>query len=149
MELLALIWSANLQFISDAEKYFPEEFKDHMNQTRNATSGQENFGLDQAQANQVLHNKTAFEEYAKENVVRAKILKMMDSIYKGFIVINKHLQDDANKMKNNLSKETVQSEHEFLVLFENMKEPTETYHTEIGDHLNNIEMRYNHKYQCS
>ncbi|XP_017044289.1 uncharacterized protein LOC108090208 [Drosophila ficusphila] len=147
MILFAIILGANVEFTTNASKYFPNEFEMHMNNLH-ATKDENYFGIDEAQVMLALQNQTVMEEYSRMDVVKGNTLKMLNKIYQGFKAVNKQLLDDFQKMKSSLSKETVDSEQEFLLPFENIKEPTMKYDSEIADLLNKLEIRFKYKYQC-
>jgi len=48
----------------------------------NTTNGQEYFGIDSSQANIIFQNRTAYEEYAKVDVVKANTLKMLNTVFR-------------------------------------------------------------------
>ncbi|XP_043656569.1 uncharacterized protein LOC122622291 [Drosophila teissieri] len=57
-----IIWAANIEFLSNAEKHFANEFREEMDRLRNSSSDHKDSEMDPAQANAILQNATAYEE---------------------------------------------------------------------------------------
>uniref|UniRef100_B3P2H0 GG16494 n=1 Tax=Drosophila erecta TaxID=7220 RepID=B3P2H0_DROER len=140
MSLFAVTWAANMEFLSNAEKHFATEFREEMDRPGSSSSDEMNL----AQANAILQNATAYEEYVKDNVVKKNTLQMYKKIFEGIQIIQKEIMDAAGKVKNSISKETAESEKEFLKSFENMEPNNE----DIANLLNDLEIKLKHRYQC-
>ncbi|XP_033166048.1 uncharacterized protein LOC117144788 [Drosophila mauritiana] len=146
MQHFAVIWAANMEFLSNAEKHFAKELQEEMDKLRNSPADRKYMKMDPTQANAIVRNATAYKEFVKDNVVKENTLKMMNKIFEGLQAIHKEIMVGLSKAKNSISKETAESEKKFFESFENWKEPN---NDDILDLLNDQERKLKHRYQCS
>lgn len=145
MLLFTLLWGANMEFLSNAEKHVASELREEIERQRNSSSDRKYMEMDPTQANAIVRNATSYEEIVKDNVVMVNTLKML-KVFEGIQAIHNEIMVGLSKAKNSISKETAESEKEFFKSFENMKEPS---YDDILNLLNDLERQLKHRYQCS
>lgn len=145
MLLFTLLWGANMEFLSNAEKHVASELREEIERQRNSSSDRKYMEMDPTQANAIVRNATSYEEIVKDNVVMVNTLKML-KVFEGIQAIHNEIMVGLSKAKNSISKETAESEKEFFKSFENMKEPS---YDDILNLSNDLERQLKHRYQCS
>ncbi|KAH8334387.1 hypothetical protein KR059_009465 [Drosophila kikkawai] len=156
MELFGAILSANMDFIKNIENKFEKDFKEYQDKhpNKDKKTQLEEFIGEKYQDNKV--NKTELEEFFgvgvdplriyRENIVyKKKFYQDIGKIYQEF---NEHFIKECQKIKGNLTQETVENEVGFFEKFKLFEVPSKKYYHDKNDLINHIEEEYQNRYKC-
>ncbi|KAH8334388.1 hypothetical protein KR059_009466 [Drosophila kikkawai] len=138
MQQFDAIFAANMKYMNNLENQFKKDFKEYQDKHPNKDKKTQLEGF-------IGVGVDSLKIYLEDRVYKEKFYQDIGKI---FLVINEHFIKECQKIRGNLSQETVESEVEFFEKFKLFEVPSEKYYNERMLLINDIEKEYVKRYQC-